>query len=303
MVGNVAATAGWWGVVWWWGWSWWVVLVGVPLAVVSARTAFLGHDAGHRQIAGSARVNRWWGLAFGNAMLGMGYGWWNDKHNRHHAHPNEVGRDPDVGEGVLAWTRSQAAGRRGAAAWVVAHQAALFFPLLLLEGVNLRVGSVLFLRGRPLRTRVVEGGLLAVHAVGYAALVLVLVLVGPVKGAVLVAVHQGLFGLHLGSAFAHNHKGMAMPAPGERWDHLRRQVLTSRNVRGGLVTDWLLGGLNYQVEHHLFPSVPRCSLRRVQPLVRAHCARVGLPYCEAGAVESYRAALAHMHGVGAELRA
>jgi fatty acid desaturase len=124
----------------------------------------------------------------------------------------------------------------------------------------------------------------------------------PGKAVVFILVHQALFGLHLGMAFAPNHKGMPMPGPGERWDHLRKQVLTSRNVRGGPVTDWFLGGLNYQVEHHLFPSVPRPNLRKIQPMVREHCVKVGLPYTETGLVESYRLALRHLHDVAAPLR-
>ncbi|MEU6749839.1 acyl-CoA desaturase [Spirillospora sp. NPDC046719] len=297
---NLAATAAVWAAVAWAGASWWAVLLGIPLAVLSARTAFLGHDAGHRQIARSARANRLLGLVLGNLLLGMGQGWWSDKHNRHHANPNHVGKDPDVGEGVLAWTEQQAARQRGLLRWVARHQAGLFFPLLTLEGLNLKVGSVLYLRGRSRRERLVEGGLLALHAVGY--LSLAFTLLSPGKAVVLMVLHHALFGVHLGAVFAPNHKGMAMPEPGERWGHLRRQVLTSRNVRGGVVVDWLMGGLNYQIEHHLFPGIPRCSLRRVQPLVRAHCAAVGLPFTETGLVESYRQALAHMRSVGEPLR-
>jgi fatty acid desaturase len=297
---NLVATVALWCAVAWAGAGWWTVLLGVPLAVVAARTAFLGHDAGHRQIARSARVNRVLGLLLGNLMLGMGHGWWSDKHNRHHANPNHVGKDPDVGEGILAWTEEQAGRQRGVLRWVARHQAALFFPLLTLEGVNLKVGSVMFLRGRSRRDQVLEGGLLLAHAVGYLALAFSLLPVG--QALALVAVQHAVFGVHLGAVFAPNHKGMAMPAPGERWDHLRRQVLTSRNVRGGVVTDWLMGGLNYQIEHHLFPSVPRCNLRRVRPLVRAHCARVGVPYAESGLVASYRLALGHMRAVGEPLR-
>ncbi|TDD71430.1 acyl-CoA desaturase [Actinomadura darangshiensis] len=292
---NLAATAALWAAVAWAGDGWWTVLLGIPLAVAAARTAFLGHDSGHRQIARSARANRWLGLLLGNLLLGMGSGWWNDKHNRHHANPNHVGKDPDVGEGVLAWTEEQAAGKRGALRWVARHQAALFFPLLTLEGVNLKIGSVLFLRGRSRRDQVVEGGLLLVHAVGYLVLVFSLLPVG--QALALMALQHALFGVHLGAVFAPNHKGMAMPEPGERWGHLRRQVLTSRNVRGGVVTDWLMGGLNYQIEHHLFPGIPRCNLRSVRPLVREHCAAVGMTYTETGLLTSYRDALRHMREV------
>jgi fatty acid desaturase len=135
---------------------------------------------------------------------------------------------------------------------------------------------------------------------GYAALLLTAL---PLPQAVaFAALHHALFGLHLGCAFAPNHKGMEMPEEGARWGHLRRQVLTSRNVRGNPVVDFLLGGLNYQIEHHLFPSLPRPHLRLARPLVRAHCARIGVPYTETGLVDSYAQALGHMHAVGAPLR-
>jgi len=105
-------------------------------------------------------------------------------------------------------------------------------------------------------------------------------------------------------AFAPNHKGMEMPDPdGASWGHLRRQVLTSRNIRGGTLTDWFLGGLNYQIEHHLFPSMPPPHLHLAQPLVRAHCRDLGISYTETGLVDSYRQALSHMHEVGEPLRA
>ncbi|MCW2918897.1 MAG: delta-6 fatty acid desaturase [Actinomycetia bacterium] len=280
--------------------SWWALLLAVPAAAISARSGFLGHDAGHRQISDSARTSRLLGYLLGNLMIGMSYGWWNDKHNRHHGNPNHVDKDPDVGTGALVFSAGEAVGRSGALGWLTRHQAKLFFPMLLLEGLSLQVSSFQGLKDRARKDRVAEAVLLVVHAVGY--LALAFTLMTPGKAVVFILVHQGLLGLHLGMAFAPNHKGMPMPGPGERWDHLRKQVLTSRNVRGGRVTDWFLGGLNYQVEHHLFPSIPRPNLRKVQPLVRAHCVKVGLPYVETGLVESYRQALRHLHDVAAPLR-
>jgi fatty acid desaturase len=88
----------------------------------------------------------------------------------------------------------------------------------------------------------------------------------------------------------------------EQLDFLRRQVLTSRNVAGSRVVDFVLGGLNYQIEHHLFPSMPRPNLRRAQPPVRAFCAQHSLPHVEASLFGSYAEALRHLHGVGAPLR-
>ncbi|CAL9329307.1 hypothetical protein SUDANB146_06466 [Streptomyces sp. enrichment culture] len=87
------------------------------------------------------------------------------------------------------------------------------------------------------------------------------------------------------------------------WEHLRLQVLTSRNVRGSFLTDWFLWGLNYQIEHHLFPSMPRPHLRLAQSMVKARCRDLGIPYAETDLVDSCRQALRHMYEVGEPLRA
>jgi fatty acid desaturase len=280
-------------------------VLAVPLAVFSARTAFYGHDAGHAQI-GSRRANRVLGLVHGNLLLGLSSAWWNDKHARHHANPNHLDKDPDVGVGVLVWAEHQAERRRGLGRFLTRHQARLFFPLLLLEGVALKVSSVrMVLSGagweRRGRDRAAEAVLLAVHLAAYAGWLASCL--SPGRALAFAAVHHALFGLHLGCVFAPNHKGMEMPDPdGERWGHLRRQVLTSRNVRGGAVTDWLMGGLNYQIEHHLFPSMPRPHLRLARSAVRRYCAETGVSYAETGLIDSYRQALRHMHRVGAPLR-
>jgi hypothetical protein len=78
----------------------------------------------------------------------------------------------------------------------------------------------------------------------------------PLQALVFVVVHQGLFGLYLGCSFAPNHKGMPTLSDADQLDFLRRQVPTSRNVAGSRLVDWGLGGLNYQIEHHLFPNMP-----------------------------------------------
>jgi fatty acid desaturase len=84
----------------------------------------------------------------------------------------------------------------------------------------------------------------------------------------------------------------------DRSDFLRSQVLTSRNVRGGLLTDFALAGLNYQIEHHLFPSMPRPNLRRSQTMIGAFCRQHDLPYCQARLAGSYAQAMRHLNTVG-----
>ncbi|MGC4939816.1 fatty acid desaturase family protein [Kribbella sp. DT2] len=299
---NVALIAATWAGVILLGNSWLQLLLTIPLAIFTTRAAFFGHDAGHQQIGSSRKLHDLIGQLHGNLFCGMSYGWWNDKHNRHHANPNHTDKDPDVGEGVLVWTLEQAEGRTGLHGWLSRNQAKIFFPLLTLEGLNLKVSSVLFLVGRRKRHEArVELVLMAVHLTLYfTALFLVM---SPGKAIAFAALHHALFGLHLGSVFAPNHKGMEMPDDDSNWGHLDKQVLTSRNVDGDLVTDWMMGGLNYQIEHHLFPSMPRANLRFAQPIVRAYCEKIGMPYLSTGLIESYKMGLGHMHEVGSELRA
>jgi fatty acid desaturase len=282
------------------GASWWQLLVAAFLAVVCTQLAFVGHDAGHRQLFRSRRANDLVGLAHANLLVGVSFDWWVAKHNRHHSNPNHEDLDPDISITALAFTVGQASSKHGLVRLVARYQGWLFFPLLLLEAAHLHLASAKAIwRGRG-RANALEGLLLVTHTTVYlAALWLVL---SPVKGLVFLVVHQGLLGLYLGCSFAPNHKGMPTLTEADQLDFVRRQVLTSRNVRGSRLVDWLLGGLNYQIEHHLFPNMPRPSLRHAQPLVRAFCAQHDLAYVEASLVGSYAQAVRHLHAVGAPLR-
>ena len=277
------------------GSSWWTLAVAAFLAVVFAQLALVAHDLAHRQVFRTATASSRAGLLAGNLGIGMSYGYWMTKHTRHHANPNHDDLDPDVGPGVLVWSREAARGR----GFLVRHQAWLFVPLLTLLGVSLKRDSIRAVRAGTVKRRGLEGALLAVHLVAYvAALLLVL---SPLQALAFAVVHHALFGVYLGLTFAPNHKGM--PHPDGTEDFLRKQVLTSRNVRGGLLVDAALGGLNHQIEHHLFPSMPTPHLRRAQPIVQAYCAEIGVPYEITGLRDSYAQGLRHLHDVGADLRA
>ncbi len=278
----------------------WQLLVAVALAVGFGQIALLAHDVAHRQVFASRRTSALVGRLLGNVGIGMSYGWWMDKHTRHHADPNHEGLDPDVAPGALAFSAGQAAATRGRPArFVQRHQAVLFFPILTLAGLDLRRSSVRGLVGSRIRWRGLELGLLAAHAAAYlAALAVVL---PPGLALAFFAVHQGLFGVYLGSIFAPNHKGMDMPV--RRGDFLRKQVLTSRNVRGrtrltDAVVHVAMGGLNHQIEHHLFPSMPTANLRGAREVVRGYCAERGVTYHETTLVRSWAEALRHLRAVG-----
>jgi fatty acid desaturase len=280
------------------GRSWWRMLAAIFLGIMFTQTGFIGHDAGHRQISGSRRIDSLIGRIHGNLLIGLSYGWWISKHNRHHAHPNYAGRDPDIAGRAIALTAGQARARRGAGIWLARRQAWLFFPMLLLEGLHLHVAGVRAMtRHRAAPVKVSEAGLLAAHVAGY--LAAVFLVLSPLQAVAFIALHQGLLGLYLGSSFAPNHKGMPVFTEDDNVDFLRRQVLTSR---GNWLTDITLGGLNYQIEHHAFPSMPRPNLRHAQAPVRAFCAEHGIPYAQTGLLASYAQVLRHLDATGAPSR-
>jgi fatty acid desaturase len=297
---TVAVFAGTWVVVGYLGDSWWNLFAAASLALVCTQLSFIGHDAGHKQIFRGRRANDAVGFVHAG-LVGLSYGWWISKHTRHHANPNHEGNDPDLDIPALAFSKNQGGTKRGFLRWMAKNQAFLFFPLLLLEGLNLHWASIQAVWRNEVKARTLERVLLIAHVGGY--LTAVFVMLSPVHAIVFVLVHQSLWGLYMGCSFAPNHKGMPTLTGGHQLDFLRKQVLTSRNVRGRRWVDFTLGGLNYQIEHHLFPSMPRPNLRRAQPIVEDFCAQNDIAYTQCGLFRSYGHVLRHLHEVGAPLRA
>lgn len=277
--------------------SWFQLIVAAVLAVVATQIAFLGHEAAHRQLFTSARWNEWTTLVLVALLSGMSSMWWSRKHTKHHAAPNQEGKDPDIESSVLAFTPAAVKQRGRVGSWFAARQGWFFFPLLLLEGLNLHVLSIRALCERgAVKRRWVELSFITVRLGGYlAAIFLVL---PPGKAAAFLGVQLGLFGLYMGCSFAPNHKGMPLVPESMKVDFLRRQVLMSRNIRGGRFTTWLLGGLNHQVEHHLFPNMPRPNLARARVVVRQFCAERGVVYTETGLLTSYGIVVQYLNRVG-----
>ncbi len=301
MLTTVAAFAGIWVGFVLLGDSWYQLLLAAALAVVLAQFGFIGHEGAHRQIFASHRWNEWTARVISGLFTGLSYGWWMRKHNRHHANPNKIGADPDIGPGVVAFTPGVVEQRSGVAGWFARRQGRFFFPLLLLEGLALHVASIQTLvRREKLKHRWVEAVFMAVRLGGYVAALLIVL--PPGKAAAFFAIQMGLFGVLLGGVFAPNHKGMPIVPATMKIDFLQRQVLMSRNIAGGWFTDLAMGGLNLQVEHHLFPNMPRPNLRRAQPIVREFCERHHIPYTETGLIKSYKIVVDYLNNVGLRAR-
>ncbi len=277
--------------------SWLQLLLAGAMGVILTQLAFLGHEASHRQVMASGPANDRVGWVLAVVFVGISYSWWMNKHTRHHGNPNKVGKDPDIVSDAFSFVEQDAVGRPRMPAWLTRRQGRFFFPLMLLEGLNLHVQSVRSLwvnRRNPGRS--LELAVLSIRFVAYAAAVLWLLPLG--MGLAFIGVQLAVFGLYMGASFAPNHIGMPIVERDVKLDFFTKQVCTSRNVTGGWWATVIMGGLNYQIEHHLFPSMPRPHLAAARRLVREHCRTLDVPYTETNLIAAWEIVVRHLNRVG-----
>ena len=139
---------------------------------------------------------------------------------------------------------------------------------------------------------------LALWAAGLTAWFIVPFLVFPLaKALLLFAVVHPTMGFYLSNIFAPNHKGMPQLPAGTQISFLEHQLRTSRNITPGWLVDVLYLGLNYQIEHHLFPTCPRTKLKQITPYLREICARTNLAYTQVGILRSHQIILAELNAI------
>ena len=277
--------------------SWFQLLMAGALGIVFTQYAFLAHEASHRQVFESGRANDAAGRTLANLFVGISYSWWMTKHSRHHANPNVLGKDPDVERDFVSFTEEDAARATGLYAWATKRQGYLFFPVLMFEGLNLHLHGfrTVFGPGKVDR-RALEIVMLVARVGAY--LTAIFLLLPPGMAFAFVGVQLAVFGVYMGASFAPNHKGMPMLPKDSKVDFLRRQVLTSRNITGGWLVNGYMGGLNFQIEHHLFPNMPRPHLKRAQVIAREYCVAHDIDYTETTVAKSYGIVIRYMNKVG-----
>lgn len=281
--------------------SWFQLLIAGALGIVLTQFSFVAHEAAHRQVYTSGPRNDLLGRILANGVAGISYTWWMNKHSRHHANPNKVGKDPDIDMDAIVFTEESAA--KYEKSWLRhlhRRQGWLFFPLLTLEGLNLHVTSIRTALKMP-RTgrknhRTSELWTIGLRLSLYVAVIVWFLPLG--LAAAFLGVQLAVYGVYMGASFAPNHKGMEIIGRETTLDFFRRQVVTSRNIRGGKVMDVLMGGLNLQIEHHLFPSMPRPHLAAARRLVRQHSIDNNVPYTETSLIQSYAIVIRYLNRVG-----
>ena len=281
-----------------WAWIFAGFIMAALLGILSAQFGFIAHEAAHRQIFKSNKANDWTGLVLANLFAGLSYGFWQRKHNKHHQKPNFIGEDPDIAIRVLAFTVESRNAKKGVERWFTDRQGYLFPLLLLFTGFDLLLDSFAsFKRStKSKRIRALEFGLMLVRQT--APYIVMGLMFGWLWAIALWVVMMLTFGFFMGAAFAPNHKGMPLVPHGSKIDFFHRQVLTSRNIKGSWLKDNLMGGLNYQVEHHLFPSMARPNLVKAHGIVKQYCEEQGITLVEMNLLASYKVVIEYLNKVG-----
>ena len=277
------------------------VLVGLFLQ----QSGWLAHDFLHHQVFDDRRFNYAGGYVLGNLFQGFSSAWWRNKHNTHHAACNWLDEqhdavDPDIDTiPYLAWSTDLLHQAKGPfEKFLVRNQQYTVVPLLSVARFAWSFESVKYVLGSPTMEKngyAIEVALIALHYICY--LGFVIAHQGIVGGAGFFLLNQLFASIFLSIVFVQSHN--AMDTANNSFDWFRTQVLTTRNITSDFVHDWFTGGLNMQIEHHLFPTMPRHNLRQTRKYVRELCERHGVVYEECGMTEGSAKILAHLGKVSA----
>ena len=230
-----------------------VCLYSAAFAFFSVQIAGLIHDAAHRAVFATPRANDIFGQFCAFFLAGC-YNNWRINHNRHHAFPNQDAKDPDV-EIPFSFTADRFAKLSGLLGALKKYQRFTYYPFGTLASLTMRFKRYDYFKenfGPAIYWEI------ALFAAGVLLrYVLPLVVLGVEKGLLFLIVSSLVEGFYMFHVFAPNHKGMVELAADVKWSFLEQQIVTSRNVRGSMLVDAVYLGLNYQIEHHLFPNTPQ----------------------------------------------
>jgi fatty acid desaturase len=282
----------------WFGGSWLALGVGyAALALLLAQFAFMGHDAGHGSISGRAAVNGAFGRIAMTLVAGMGFDEWTARHRLHHQFCQDEKRDPDMAVAFVVSLTEASRRRKGAVGRLLTrYQASYIWLLSLFFGLSQRhLSQVAVLR--ELRRYRVDGAVLGLHIALWFGVPCVLLGVPVLTALLAYAIPVVILGPYVAAIFWVNHIGMPLVEKPESFSFFEHQVVTSRTITSAPGWYWLFGGLNFQIEHHLFPKVPAMRLHAVQAIVRRHFARRGIAYQGVPFWAALRSITAHLRAI------
>jgi predicted heme/steroid binding protein/fatty-acid desaturase len=296
------------------------VVSAVILGLFYQQCGWLAHDFLHHQAFKKRRYGDYLGLYWGNLMQGYSVQWWKNKHNGHHAVCNlhsstalAQDGDPDIDTmPLLAWSLKQAQSYReleadgkdsGFVKFMIKYQAMFYLPILMiarLSWMNESFKNAFSLGAasenlkmererKGLQYPILEKVGIVLHYVWAISLASGFGRFSFAYGLAYFLISTTTCGFFLGIVFGLGHNGMATYDADARPDFWKLQVTTTRNIIGGhgfpqFFVDWFCGGLQYQVDHHLFPTLPRHNLAKCHALVHSFCKEWDVSYHEADLV-------------------
>nr|CCA19127.1 delta6 fatty acid desaturase putative [Albugo laibachii Nc14] len=280
------------------------------------QSGWLSHDVLHHQVLKHTFARYYLGTMVGNLWQGFSVQWWKTKHNTHHAVPNlhsihqeGFSGDPDIDTmPLIAWSLHMArkAHASSIGAFLVQYQAFFYFPLLLFARVSWLLQSLLYVfRGFSFgfydpspHPWAEKSGLIGHYAWNFAVMYYCGMTIWQSIAWFLLS--QATCGIFLALVFSIGHNGMAIYERSTQPKFWELQVTTTRNIKSSIWCDWFTGGLNFQVDHHLFPTVPRHNLKKLNHLVKSFCAEYEVPYHETSFHDGIREVMCHLSKISLE---
>jgi fatty acid desaturase len=271
----------------------------VVIAALCMHGGFLSHEAGHGALTSNRRLATAVGLVFNTLVSGMCYAYFQHIHRKHHPHCNQRAHDPDMQSELFTLYPESARDKRWFGRLITRHQAWLIWILVWLQGLTLKIDSLILL-ARNWRTTRAEQAVLALHVALW--LVVPALVLGIGDAWLNYSLITLLIGGYTGAAFLVNHVGTRVIEPDERHSHFLREIEVTRNLGTSRIADFFFGGLNNHVEHHVFPSMPTARLRAARDITRAFCRRHGIDYKEMSWTQAAREVTAHFKAMSALVR-
>jgi len=277
-----------------------------PLGFVMALIGLnIQHDANHGSVSKNPKMNRFLGYSQ-NWIGGSSVDWIHQHVVLHHIHTNDVYEDPDLRGNLLL--------RLNPLRPLMAYQTVqhiYFFLLICIFGVvmvfssfyNIVVGINMTPMSKMLGSeRVIEGSTSLLFFLRWFIL--------PIYQSPSIYTFLNIFpmfavgGVYLAFFFiiSHNFVGVYMfdNTKDRKSTFLYDQVASSSNVGGSLLCT-INGGLNYQIEHHLFPRIQHTHYPRIAPVVRQFCKERNIPYVHFPTItENFMSCVKHLGKMGYE---
>lgn len=280
------------------------MLSAIAAGVGWQQLGWLGHDFCHHNTTENRNFNNIFGLFLGNVLQGYSSAWWKDRHNSHHAVTNIVEHDPDIDNiPMLAWDVSDIERCPEWAKSSLPYQAYYFLLLLPMLRLVWCLQSIFFVKDMQNsnftfynKWFAAEAAGLAIHWIGVSYILMQMPLTTAIAW-FLISENMAGFGIAIVVFF--NHYSCEKYDTKIASNFVKLQLMTTRNMSPGVITDWICGGLNYQVEHHLFPTMPRHNLAKASHEVMKFCKENNLPYMCCGFWEGLGYVLSYLNDIGA----